>query len=64
MPTLKRVIVPIVLVLVSTALFARGLAYYWGAGPHDGEDLPSFVMFLAGSAVLFVAVFKRSGRRR
>ena len=57
MPTLRRSIVPVVLVLISIAFFIRGLAYYWGTGPHDGEDLPSFVMFLVGSAVLFVAAF-------
>ena len=38
-----------------------------GSGPHDGEDLPSFVMLLAGSAVLFAAVLilwsGRLGRR-
>jgi drug/metabolite transporter (DMT)-like permease len=46
----------VVLGVVALALFGRGLAYYWGSGPHDGEDLPSFVTFLAGSAVLLAAV--------
>ena len=51
-----RTSISTVLGLVTTALFVRGCAYYWGTGPHDGEDLPSFVMFLAGSAVLCIAV--------
>lgn len=39
-----------------------------GSGPHDGEDLPSFVMFVAGSAILFIAILaarkSRPVRRR
>ena len=46
----------VVLGVVSIALFVRGFGYYVGSGPHDGEDLPSFVTFLAGSAALFAAV--------
>ena len=42
--------------VASLALFARGAAYYAGSGPHDGDDLPSFVTFLAASTVLFAAV--------
>ena len=51
-----RLVLPVVLSVVSLALFVRGVGYYWGSGPHDGEDLPSFVSFLAASAALFVAV--------
>ena len=51
-----RLALSVVLDVVSIALFVRGFAYYVGSGPHDGEDLPSFVMFLAGSALLFAAV--------
>jgi hypothetical protein len=42
--------------VISIALFLRGWGYYWGSGPHDGEDLPSFVTFVAGSAALSAAV--------
>ena len=53
----------VVLGVLSLALSVRGAGYYLGSGPHDGEDLPSFVMFLAGSAVLFAAVLiSRSAR--
>jgi Na+/melibiose symporter-like transporter len=62
-----RLVLSIVLGVVSLALFVRGVGYYVGSGPHDGEDLPSFLTFLAGSAVLFVAVVlswnARPGRR-
>jgi xanthine/uracil permease len=51
-----RLVLPLVLGVVSLALFVRGVGYYWGSGPGDGEDLRSFVTFLAASAVLFVAV--------
>jgi hypothetical protein len=51
-----RLVLSVVLGVASLALFVRGAGYYLGSGPHDGEDLPSFVMFLAGSAVLFAAV--------
>ncbi len=51
-----RLVLPVVLGVVSLALFVRGVGYYWGSGPGDGEDLPSFVTFLAASAVLFLAV--------
>ena len=50
--------------LASLALFVRGLAYYWGSGPRDGEDLPSFVMFVAGSAALLAAVLAGLTARR
>jgi hypothetical protein len=55
-PAKPRLVLPVVLGVVSLALFVRGVGYYWGSGPGDGEDLPSFVTFLAASAVLFVAV--------
>jgi hypothetical protein len=51
-----RLVLSIILGVASLALFVRGAGYYLGSGPHDGEDLPSFVMFLAGSALLFAAV--------
>ena len=54
--TKLRVALPVVLVAVSLALFVRAVGYYWGSGPHDGEDLPSFLTFVAASAVLFFAV--------
>jgi hypothetical protein len=58
----------VALAVASLALFGRAAGYYVGSGPHDGEDLPSFVVFLAGSAVLFTAVLifrgARPGRRR
>ncbi len=63
-----RLVLSVVLGVASLALFVRGVGYYVGSGPHDGEDLPSFVTFLAGSAVLFAAVLiswsPRPGRRR
>jgi hypothetical protein len=63
----RRLVLSVVLGGASLALFVRGAGYYFGSGPHDGEDLPSFVMFLAASAVLFAAVLvswsARLGRR-
>jgi len=62
-----RLALSVVLGVVSIALFVRGFAYYVGSGPHDGEDLPSFVTFLAASAGLFAALVlswsSRPGRR-
>jgi riboflavin transporter FmnP len=62
-----RLVLAVVLGVVSLALLVRGFGYYVGSGPHDGEDLPSFMTFLAGSAVLFAAVVlswnARPGRR-
>ena len=52
----RQLILPVVLSVASLALFARGTGYYLGSGPHDGEDLPSYVMLLAGSIVLVAAV--------
>jgi len=54
--TKPRLVLPLVLGVVSLALCVRGVGYYWGPGPGDGEDLPSFVTFLAASVVLFIAV--------
>jgi drug/metabolite transporter (DMT)-like permease len=68
MPSTKRSVALIVVALVALALFLRGLAYYAGSGPHDGEDLPSLATFVAATAVLFVAVLiwwsARPRRRR
>jgi hypothetical protein len=62
-----RLVLSVVLGVVSLAFFVRGFGYYVGSGPHDGEDLPSFVTFLAGSTVFFAAVVlswnARPGRR-
>ncbi len=57
-PATRRATISIVVILglVSLALLLRAVAYYWGDGPHDGEDLPSFLTFLASAAVLLVAV--------
>ena len=52
------------LVVASLALFVRGLGYYSGSGPHDGEDLPSLLTFAAGSAASFAAVLVGSTARR
>lgn len=51
----RQLILPVVLGITSLALFARGAGYYLGSGPHDGEDLPSYVMFLGGSILLVAA---------
>jgi hypothetical protein len=56
MPAKVRSAISIVLGSVAIGLFVRGWAYYWGAGPHDGEDIPSYVVLLEGCVVLFVAV--------
>jgi hypothetical protein len=53
-----------VLVAASLALFVRGIGYYSGPGPHDGEDLPSLLTFVAGSAALFAAVLVGSTARQ
>lgn len=53
-----------VLVAASLALFVRGIGYYSGSGPHDGEDLPSLLTFVAGSAALFAGVLVGSTARR
>jgi len=50
MASRRRSILPVALAVISIAFFARGLAYYRGSGPHDGEDLPSFAMVLLDSA--------------
>jgi predicted permease len=63
-PATKRLVVPVLLGVVSLALFLRGSGYYLGSGPHDGEDLPSFVIFLAGSAALLAAVLSWGSARR
>jgi hypothetical protein len=50
-----RFVLSVLLGVASLGLFVRAAGFYLGSGPHDGEDLPSFVMFLAGSALLFAA---------
>ncbi len=60
----KRLVFPVLLGVISLALLVRGLGYYWGSGPHDGEDLPSSVMFVAGSAALVAAVLSWGSARR
>jgi hypothetical protein len=49
-------VIAIVVGVASSAFLLRGAALYVGSGPHDGEDIPSFVMLLAASALLLVAV--------
>lgn len=57
--------VSVVLRVASFVVFVRAAAYYVRSGPRDGEDLPSFVLFLAGSALLFAAaVISWSADRR
>jgi hypothetical protein len=59
----RRVILPLILGVASLAFFVRGASYYPGPGPRDGEDLPSYVMFVVGSFLLVGAVLSsRSGR--
>jgi hypothetical protein len=65
MPSTKRSVASAILGVVAIALAVRGFAYSWGSGPHDGEDLPSYVTFVAATAVLFVAILLWwSGRPR
>src|SRR3954447_979491 len=63
MPSTNRSVASIVLGVAALALFVRGFAYYTGSGPHDGEDLPSYVVFVAAAAVLFVALLIWWGAR-
>jgi hypothetical protein len=51
-----RSAVSVVLGLVAIGLLVRGWAYYWGAGPRDGEDIPSYIVLLEGCVLLFAAV--------
>jgi hypothetical protein len=59
-----RLALSVILGVVSIALFVRGFAYYVGSGPHDGEDLPSFVTFMAAAAALFAALLVSRRTRR
>jgi hypothetical protein len=63
--TRRRVVIAVVAAAISLAFFVRGWGYYWGPGPHDGEDIPSFAMFLVGTIMVFVAALAwRGGPRR
>jgi hypothetical protein len=61
--TRRRRAVTIVLGAAACALSVRGWGYYWGSGPHDGEDLRAFATFLEAAALLFAAALAWWGAR-
>ena len=50
--TRQRLVLPVVLGVVSLALFGRGVAYYWGSGPHDGESSWAWAAFISEPALV------------
>jgi hypothetical protein len=59
----RWVILPLTFGVASLGFFLRGASYYPGPGPRDGEDLPSYVMFVTGSLLLVGAVLSSWSRR-